>query len=98
MSDKETAVESMSHQVASCVHLMLANRRVTVAGLKAKLSALPTRELVEMSVIDDLLAARNPHAIQASLLADIGLMLGFDWDFRIAKIIDIASTDEEAAA
>ncbi len=87
MIDRETAVESLSHQIASCVHLMLANRHVTVAVLKERLTALPTREPVNMSVIDDLLAAKNPHAIQISLLADIGLVLGFDWNFKIARIL-----------
>lgn len=86
--DKETAVESLSHQIASCVHLMLANTHTTVSALKEKLAFLPTREPVDMSVIDDLLAAKNPHLIQTTLLADIGYVLGFDWDFKIAKIVE----------
>ena len=91
MPDKETAVESLSHQVVSCVHLMLANTHTTVAALKEKLIALPTREPVDMSVVDDLLAAKNPHGIQISLMSDIGFVLGFDWDFKIAKMIaDVA--------
>jgi hypothetical protein len=97
--DKETAVESLSHQIASCVHLMLANTHISVAKLKERLTALPTREPVEMSAIDDLLAARNPHAIQVSLLADIGFVLGFDWDFKILKLaaLSTAPTSDEAA-
>lgn len=86
MIDRETAVETLSHQIASCVHLMLANTHTTVGKLKDLLTELPTREPVEMSVIDDLLAGRNPQAIQTSLLADIGFVLGFDWDFKIAKL------------
>lgn len=93
MIDRETAVESLSHQIASCVHLMLAHRHVTVAVLKERLTALPTREPVEMSVIDDLLAAKNPQAIQTSLLADIGYVLKFDWDFKVKRLLEEDSED-----
>jgi hypothetical protein len=91
--DKETAVESLSHQIASCVHLMLASSHTTVATLKERLTALPTREPedTKVSAVDDLLAAKNPHAIRISLLADIGFVLGFDWDFKIMKLAQEAA-------
>lgn len=93
--DKETAVEVLSHQVASCVHLMLANTHTTVAQFKQLLANLPTREPVDPSVIDDLLAAKNPHAITVSLLGEIAFVLGFDWDFKIAKITPPPSTTDQ---
>jgi hypothetical protein len=98
MIDRETAVESLSHQIASCVHLMLAHRHITVAQLKQRLTDLPTREpLDDPSVIDDLLAAKNPHAIQSSLLADIGYVMGFDWDFKVARLADEPAGSPQAS-
>lgn len=79
----ERAVETLSHQVAARVHLMLAQEHVTVAELKARLEALRDDTI---DYVDDLLAAKNPHSITIDKLADVAFVLGYTWEVRILKM------------
>jgi hypothetical protein len=88
----ERARERLSHQVASCIHHMLADRNKTAADLKSMLAQIGRSDV---EFVDHLLSATNSHLIRLNELADIAYVLEYDWEMRL--IPNQSSFDPEVA-
>lgn len=91
--DKERAVEILAHQIAGGVHLMLAHARMTVVELSAVLDGMQMKD-GGSELLDDLLAARNPHLMKLSFLSDVAFALDGEWSFEIRKMAEPVALPE----
>jgi phage protein D len=86
---REEAVQRLSYRLAACAYQMLAEDGRTINELKDALMALNVDDAkFHADVVDDLLAARNPHKITCNLLADIAYLLGFRLEVALRPIDD----------
>lgn len=87
-AELDRVIECMLHNVASCIHTMLFRTRTTVAELKAMLVAEPYGYSDQkLGVVDIILRAEGAGNWSLIFLTDIGMVLGFDWDFKVRPIV-----------
>ena len=78
---------ALAHRIAGCVHLMLAERGMTAAELKAKIGQFPTPRC-QPETIEAVLVASDGDKVTCSDLSDIAWALRFEWDFQISKMVE----------